>query len=236
MTTAQESILAADRERARRDPEVMDSLLAWRAAAGQRYGRRQAAIARSVQCCDAPRRKASRPRRQNRGLRTPRVFVERAVAGAVSRARARPSRRSKRNWTSVSPAPSRLNIVVVGRSKAGKSTLFRALTGMPVTIGVGRQNTTRAPNVWTTERVRVADAPGFLGRDAEDLAQRAWEEVRAADLVVLVLTENRLDREDLAQSARLSSRAVPILLVMNVKSGFERRAFKRPRRPGKPAR
>lgn len=117
-----------------------------------------------------------------------------------------------------------LSIVIAGKPNAGKSTLINQLAGREVAIVTDIAGTTR--DVMREQillddlPVHVIDTAGL--RESEDVVEkegirRAWQEVRQADCVLLVVDINHpLDRHDLEKQlhGQLSEK-VPIIPVFN---------------------
>jgi small GTP-binding protein len=92
--------------------------------------------------------------------------------------------------------PDREEIVLVGRSNVGKSTLMRELTGHGVTTG-RKPGVTRKPNHfdWASERFMFTDLPGFgfMSGVPEETREQiktdvvAYLEEHAADILVGVV-------------------------------------------------
>lgn len=119
-------------------------------------------------------------------------------------------------------APAR--VVLMGRTQAGKSTLFNYLTGTADSaVGLGGQRTTlkvfRAP-YRHDDRILIADAPGVGARDGSEDQRVALNEARRADLVVWVFTTDSLPEDTRANLALVASWGVPMIPVLQCLYGL----------------
>lgn len=119
-------------------------------------------------------------------------------------------------------APAR--VVLMGRTQAGKSTLFSYLTDTSDSpVGAGGQRTTlkvfRAP-YRHDNRILIADAPGVGARDGIADQRVALDEARRADLVVWVFTTDSLPEDTRANLALVASWGVPMIPVLQCLEGL----------------
>lgn len=112
-----------------------------------------------------------------------------------------------------------LDILLFGKTKAGKSSVFTACTGELDGIGIGTHNTTREPRPHQFGRTRLVDPPGVKGANGRELESRAWHAVPGADLIVLQVTDDALNNDDREHLARLARLSVPVVVALNVKRG-----------------
>ncbi|MGL5742957.1 MAG: tRNA uridine-5-carboxymethylaminomethyl(34) synthesis GTPase MnmE [Legionella sp.] len=116
-----------------------------------------------------------------------------------------------------------LSIVIAGRPNAGKSTLINCLAGRDVAIVTEIAGTTRDV---MREHILLDDIPLHIIdtaglRDSDDLVEkegikRAWQELKKADCVLLVVDVNDLDHHDLTSEIKMALLAeVPIITVFN---------------------
>ena len=118
------------------------------------------------------------------------------------------------------PAPDKpLRVVLLGRTQAGKSTLFSYLTGSDVSpVGHGEQRFTRSavalPMAGRADVV-VVDTPGVGALDGDEDREMALDEARQADLVVWVATNNSQPSETASALSQVARWGVPMLLVFN---------------------
>lgn len=123
----------------------------------------------------------------------------------------------------------RLTVVLFGRTKSGKSTLFAALTGQGFDgIGDGRQNVTRENRRARLGAVEVVDSPGISGVGSLPLEETTLAAVREADVVVVQITDDRLSREDLERIEQLAWPPRPVVIAVNIKAGDLERVVQRP--------
>ena len=109
-------------------------------------------------------------------------------------------------------------LVLMGRTMAGKSTLFEYLTGGDGTrVGVGGQRTTRQVSTRSVDElgIEVVDTPGVGAMDgAEDFAA-AFSEVADADLILWVATDEATQEQTGLALEFLSDLGKPIVVVLN---------------------
>jgi 50S ribosome-binding GTPase len=124
---------------------------------------------------------------------------------------------AQRQLDSLRERPSALRVSLFGRTKAGKSTIWSAVTGERAALSAGRQNTTEEPRPWERRGLRLIDQPGVAGARRPDLEKLAWEGTTDADLILFVLTEDKLLEVDQEHMRRLADFSVPLVCVINVK-------------------
>ncbi len=117
-----------------------------------------------------------------------------------------------------------LSVVIAGRPNAGKSTLINCLAGRDVAIVTDVPGTTRDV---MREHILLDDIPLHLIdtaglRESDDLVEkegikRAWQEVRRADCVLMVIDANEADETDRLSDAITAALppGVPIIRVVN---------------------
>jgi hypothetical protein len=112
-----------------------------------------------------------------------------------------------------------LRVVLLGRTQAGKSTLFGYLTGSDVSpVGHGAQRCTRsvvAMPMAGRPDVVVVDTPGVGALDGDEDRKIALDAARQADLVVWVATSNSQPSETASALSQVARWGVPMLLVLN---------------------
>lgn len=112
-----------------------------------------------------------------------------------------------------------LRVVLLGRTQAGKSTLFSFLTGSDASpAGNGAQRFTRS----VVERpmadradITVIDTPGVGALDGDEDRKLALDTALRADLVVWVATTNSQPSETATALSQVAHWGVPMLLVFN---------------------
>ena len=112
-----------------------------------------------------------------------------------------------------------LRIVLLGRTQAGKSTLFSYLTDSDVSpVGHGAQRSTRsvvAMPMAGHPNVVVVDTPGVGALDGDEDREIALNAARRADLVVWVATTNSQPSETASALSQVARWGAPMLLVLN---------------------
>lgn len=112
------------------------------------------------------------------------------------------------------------NVVVYGRTMAGKSTLMETLTrGNGESIGKGAQRTTLDIRGYTWNGLTIFDTPGIAaaaleGREDERIAYQA---AKAADLMVFMFTDDAVQQADAQAFLELKKLGKPIIVVINIK-------------------
>ena len=112
-----------------------------------------------------------------------------------------------------------LRVVLLGRTQAGKSTVFTYLTRSDASpIGRGAQRCTRsiveAPMA-DDSNIVIVDTPGVGARDGDNDRKIALEAARSADLVVWVATNNSQPSETAASLTQVAKWGVPLILAFN---------------------
>jgi tRNA modification GTPase len=117
-----------------------------------------------------------------------------------------------------------LSLVIAGRPNAGKSTLINCLAGKDVAIVTEVAGTTRdvmREHILLDEiPVHIIDTAGL--RDSDDLVEkegikRAWQELKQADCVLLVVDVNHPEEYQLVSDELRSAlpKEIPIISVFN---------------------
>lgn len=114
-------------------------------------------------------------------------------------------------------------IVLVGRTKAGKSTLKTVLTGSGKDeIGKGKQRTTLVNYIYEWNNLRIIDTPGIdAGGDAEqvdkDIAEKALAE---ADVVCYLTPCDGVPKKTLEFIDEIVKSNKPVLVLLNYKQNI----------------
>lgn len=116
-----------------------------------------------------------------------------------------------------------LSVVIAGKPNAGKSTLINCLAGRDIAIVTEIAGTTRdvmREHILLDEiPLHIIDTAGL--RESDDLVEkegikRAWQELKKADCVLLVVDINDLEHHDLSQEVRAAlPEEVPIITLFN---------------------
>ena len=124
--------------------------------------------------------------------------------------------------------PKRLVVAFFGRTMAGKSTLVETLSGgTGEAIGVGGQRTTRQTRYCNWGDVVLLDTPGIGAFRGDKDARIARQDVRDADLVVFVLTDDSIQEELFRGFEHVRAENKPVLFVLNVKLDLQRPVFRK---------
>ena len=128
----------------------------------------------------------------------------------------------------------------MGRTMAGKSTLFEALTGGDGSrIGEGAQRTTRE----TFERpflglsgVTLVDTPGVGAKDGHEDRLLAFEAMLGCDVVLWVAANDSTQQETAEALVAIADVGKPLIVAMNCRQGIgtaakRRRLLRDPQRP-----
>lgn len=121
------------------------------------------------------------------------------------------------------PSPEQpLRVVLLGRTQAGKSTLFSYLTGTDASpVGDGAQRFTKslvATAMAGQPGVLLVDTPGVGARDGAEDRQLALDAARSADLAVWVATSNSQPSQTAEALSQVAEWGVPMLLVLNCRN------------------
>ncbi len=127
--------------------------------------------------------------------------------------------------TTLPSASGPFRVVLMGRTQAGKSTLFNYLTGGEQSlVGSGGQGTTKhvipAP-LANCPDVLVVDTPGVGALDRPEDRVTALGEARTADLVVWVAANSSLQEETAAALEQLADWGVPLVIVWNCRAALD---------------
>lgn len=115
-------------------------------------------------------------------------------------------------------------VAVVGRTKAGKSTLRFVLSGEGEDrIGLGGQGTTRTVIDYAWRGLRLRDTPGVGARGRPEDAALAAEAAATADLVLWLSTSEGVQQATVEPLRHLLSRGAPLLAVVNHKDQHDLR-------------
>lgn len=114
------------------------------------------------------------------------------------------------------------NVVIFGRTMAGKSTLMEILTrGDGTHIGQGAQRTTTEVRSYEWRGLRVVDVPGVAAFDGGEDEKVAYNEAVQADLVIFLLTDDAPQLTEMTHYARVRQLGKPIISLLNIKQGLD---------------
>lgn len=109
-------------------------------------------------------------------------------------------------------------IVLMGRTMAGKSTLFEFLTGGDgASVGRGGQRTTRESHIGTVlgHDIEIVDTPGVGAMDGDADYEEAFSQVADADLILWIATNEATQERTGRALEQLADYGKPILVVLN---------------------
>lgn len=109
-------------------------------------------------------------------------------------------------------------IAMMGRTKAGKSTLFATLLGTNYEgIGEGKQRTTRQNKVYDIGNgIRLIDTPGIGAVGGEADEREALKAVDESDLICYVVTNDSTQETEFEFLDKLKQQTKPLLILINV--------------------
>ena len=114
-------------------------------------------------------------------------------------------------------------IAMMGRTKAGKSTLFATLLGHGYEgIGTGGQRTTRKNNPYDLDNgIRLIDTPGIAAVGGEADEAEALKAVAEADLICYVTTNDSVQLAEFEFLGKLKQQTKPLVILLNVQYNLE---------------
>lgn len=124
------------------------------------------------------------------------------------------------------------NVVVYGRTKAGKSTLMEVLTkGAGSSIGKGAQRTTKDVRSYKWNGLTIYDTPGIAASSVDGRLdeEKAFQVAQYADLLIFLFSDDAPQQEEAAAFSRLKQLGKPIFGIINVKSSSSDRTFSKMR-------
>ncbi len=109
-------------------------------------------------------------------------------------------------------------LAMMGRTKAGKSTLFATLLGSGYDgIGTGQQRTTRENKRYELGNgVCLVDTPGIAAAGGETDEAEALKAVDGADLICYVMVDDSIQESEFAFLGKLKDKTKPLLILLNV--------------------
>jgi len=126
------------------------------------------------------------------------------------------------------------NVMLFGRTMAGKSTIREAITrGDGQTIGKGAQRTTRDVKEYEWNSLRIIDTPGFGAYNGKEDTQVAHEILEQSDVVLFMLNSDSIQESTFVELEYVHSLNKPLIFVLNIKKDLEnegnrRRALRNP--------
>ncbi len=114
-------------------------------------------------------------------------------------------------------------VAILGRTKAGKSTLHAVLTGEGWdAIGVGSLRTTRFNRSYRVNGLRIVDTPGIGAPGGQSDVEIARSVVDEADVVVFLVTDDSTQTVELDFFKVLREAWKPLVVLLNVKRGLDK--------------
>lgn len=126
------------------------------------------------------------------------------------------------------------NVMLFGRTMAGKSTIREAITrGDGQTIGKGAQRTTRDVKEYEWNNLRIIDTPGFGAYNGQEDTNIAREILEQSDVVLFMLNSDSIQESTFIELEYVYKLNKPLIFVLNMKKDLEnegnrRRALKNP--------
>jgi small GTP-binding protein len=114
-------------------------------------------------------------------------------------------------------------ISLIGRTKAGKSTLRAVLTGKgEENIGIGAQRTTRINNIYEWNHIRIIDTPGIDAGDDEDEQDKriAEQVIGESDVICYIAASDGLPANAREFAVNIAKRNKPVIMLVNYKSNI----------------
>ena len=113
-------------------------------------------------------------------------------------------------------------IAFLGRTKAGKSTFHKVITGEETDdIGVGKLRTTRFNRVFNWENIRIIDTPGIGAPGGQTDTETARSIIDEADLVCYVVTNDAIQETEFHFLSELKEKNKPLFIILNCKDNLE---------------
>src|SRR5690606_13734316 len=113
-------------------------------------------------------------------------------------------------------------IAFLGRTKAGKSTFHKVITGEQTDdIGVGKLRTTRYNRTFNWENIRVVDTPGIGAPGGKNDTETARSIIDEADLVCYVVTNDAIQETVFNFLKELKENNKPLFIILNCKENLE---------------
>lgn len=114
------------------------------------------------------------------------------------------------------------SIAFLGRTKAGKSTFHKVITGEQTDdVGVGKLRTTRYNRIFNWENIRIIDTPGIGAPGGKGDTEIARSIIDEADLVCYVVTNDAIQETEFNFLTELKDKNKPIFIILNFKENLE---------------
>ncbi len=114
------------------------------------------------------------------------------------------------------------SIAFLGRTKAGKSTFHKVITGEQTDdVGVGKLRTTRYNRVFNWENIRIIDTPGIGAPGGKEDTEIARSIIDEADLICYVITSDAIQETEFNFLTELKDQNKSIFIILNYKENLE---------------
>lgn len=121
-------------------------------------------------------------------------------------------------------AKNAFTIALMGRTKAGKSTLHYVMTGEGKDfIGVGAERTTRFNRVYEWENLKIIDTPGIGAAEADGRTDEeiALSVVDTADVICYVVTNDSVQEVEFKFLSKIRDSNKPVFILLNCKENLQ---------------
>lgn len=118
-------------------------------------------------------------------------------------------------------------LALMGRTKAGKSTLHSLMCGEGAEfIGKGKQRTTRFNRVFTWKGIKIIDTPGIgAGESAgEKDTEIACRVISQADIICFVIADDSITEEILSLIDKIAEYHKPMIILLNHKDDINKKS------------
>lgn len=129
----------------------------------------------------------------------------------------------RREFAKKETAVEDFTIALIGRTKAGKSTLRAILTGEgKEDIGIGAQRTTRINYVYEWNHLRIIDTPGIDAGSDDDLEDQKIAEkvIGESDVICYIAASDGLPKNAREFAVNIAKRNKPVIVLVNYKNNI----------------
>lgn len=119
------------------------------------------------------------------------------------------------------------SIALMGRTKAGKSTLHSVMCDEGEEfIGKGRQRTTRFNRVFTWNGLKIIDTPGIGAGEEEGKkdTEIAYKTISQADIICFVVADDSITEEILHMLDEIATYHKPLIVILNHKDDIYKKS------------
>lgn len=142
-------------------------------------------------------------------------------------ARAMDLKKLRSNLRSKKRSIGNFTLVMMGRTKAGKSTLFSTLLGTNYDgIGSGKQRTTRKNISYELKNgIRLIDTPGIAAVGGEKDETKALKAVQEADLICYIVTNDSVQEAEFEFLRKLKNQKKPLIILLNIQKNLQNERY-----------